>query len=303
MNRPSTNKSGDSNRNNPHCSNRTPASFSAMFLWSRNICKRLLDHSTSWEIVIFHFKIFTQSMQYQRRSYLQCQPSNIVVSSAKTPSYTIQWHEDAVNCNDNCEMWLVSAIFEAESVKINKKCQSTTSFSINNGTMHTLPLTYLFYDAIRIQSFDFQWSTSSKSLHNSLTATHQVDSNPQKATISKLKYQIQTCNTFQTAVCCCPNLYQRMQCIISSNINSHCHFYLHNLIFVNDDALTLIGNKSAIPCRFLLQLLWIVYQILLQWYPQVAAIQSLLKQIHDNICLIIHPPPQLIKIRLATPTR
>ena len=188
-------------------------------------------------------------------------------------------------------------------MKINKKCQSTTSFSINNGTMHTLPLTSLFYDAIRINSFNLLWSTLSKPLHNSLSATQHMDSTTPKITISKSKYQIQTCNMFQTAVCCRPNLYQQVQCIISSNINSHCHFYLHNLIFVNDDALTLIGNKSAIPCRFLLQLLWIVYQILLQWYPQVAAIQSLLKQIHGNICLIIHPPPQLIKIRLATPTR
>ena len=156
---------------------------------------------------------------------------------------------------------------------------------------------------LRTKLFDFLWYTLSKSLHNSLSATQKMDLTTPKATISKRKDQIQTYNTFQTAVCCCPNLYQRMQCIISSNINSHCHFYLHNLIFVNGDALTLIGNKSAMPYRFLLQLLWIVYQILLQWYSQVAAIQSLLKQIHDNICLIIYPPPQLIKIRLATPTR
>ena len=94
-----TNKSSVCKRNRSPRSNRTLASFSTMLLWSRNIFKLLLDHSTSWEIVIFHFKIFTRSMPYQRWSYSQCQPSNIVVSSAKTPSYTIQWHEDAVNCN------------------------------------------------------------------------------------------------------------------------------------------------------------------------------------------------------------
>ena len=74
-----TNKSGDSNRNNPHCSNRTPASFSAMFLWSRNICKRLLDHSTSWEIVIFHFRIFTQSMQYTKDGHI-CNVNHRILS-------------------------------------------------------------------------------------------------------------------------------------------------------------------------------------------------------------------------------
>ena len=99
-----TNKSGNGNRNKPPRSNRTLPSFSTMLLWSRNIFKRLLDHSTSWEIVIFHFRIFTQSMQYQRRSYLQCQPSNIVMSSTKTPSYTIQWRKDAANFNDNCRI-------------------------------------------------------------------------------------------------------------------------------------------------------------------------------------------------------
>ena len=99
-----TNKSGNSNRNKPPRSNRTLPSFSIMLLWSRNIFKRLLDHSTSWEIVIFLFQDFHPKYAYQRRSYSQCQPLNIVVSSAKTPSYTIQWHEDAANCNDNCEM-------------------------------------------------------------------------------------------------------------------------------------------------------------------------------------------------------
>ena len=99
-----TNTSGNSNRNKPPRSNRTLPSFSTMLLWSRNMFACLLERSTSWEIVIFHFKIFTRSMQYQRRTYSQCQPSNIVVSSAKTPSYTIQSHEDAVNCNDNCRV-------------------------------------------------------------------------------------------------------------------------------------------------------------------------------------------------------
>ena len=99
-----TNKSGVSDRNRLPRSNRTLASFSTMLLWSQNIFERLLDHSTSWEIVIFLFQDFHPKYAYQRRSYSQCQPLNIVVSSAKTPSYTIQWHEDAANCNDNCEM-------------------------------------------------------------------------------------------------------------------------------------------------------------------------------------------------------
>ena len=38
-------------------------------------------------------------------------------------------------------------------------------------------------------------------------------------------------------------------------------------------------------------------------YPQAAATQSLSKQSHDNICLIIHPPPQPIKTQLATAAR
>ena len=188
-------------------------------------------------------------MLYQRRSYLQCQALNIVMSNAKTPSYTIQWREDAANCNGNKE------VFYTASMKINKKCHSATSFSINNDTIDTLPLTYFLSNAIRINSFNLLWSTLSKPLHNSLSATQHMDSTTPKITISKSKYQIQTCNMFQTAVCWCPNLYQQVQCIISSNINLHCHFYLHNLISVNDDALTLIGNKSAIPCRFHLQLL------------------------------------------------
>ena len=166
-----------------------------------------LELSTSWEIVIFHFKIFTRSMPYQRWSYSQCQPSNIVVSSAKTPSYTIQWHKDAMICNDNCEMWLLSAIFYAASMKINKKCHSATLFSINNNTIGTLSLTHLFSNAMRIQSFDFQWSTSSKSLHNCLSPKQQMDSTTPKVTISHPKGKIQTYNTLQTAVCCCPNLF------------------------------------------------------------------------------------------------
>ena len=38
-------------------------------------------------------------------------------------------------------------------------------------------------------------------------------------------------------------------------------------------------------------------------YPQAAATQSLSKQSHDNICLIIHPTPQPIKTQLATAAR
>ena len=99
-----TNKSSVCKRNISPRSNLTLAPFSTMLLWSRNIFKRLQDHSTSWEIVIFCLKIFTQCMQCQRLSYSQCQPSNIVMSSTNTPSYTIQWREDAANCNDNCRM-------------------------------------------------------------------------------------------------------------------------------------------------------------------------------------------------------
>jgi len=250
-----TNTSGNSNRNKPPRSNRTLPSFSTMLLWSRNIFKLLLDHSTSWEIVIFCFKIFTRSMPYQRRSYSQCQPSNIVMSNAKTPSYTIQWRENAANCSDNCEMRLLLVIFYTAIVKINKKCQSATSFSINNVAIDTLSLTYPFYNAIRAQSFDFQWPTLSKSLHNSLSTTQKMDSTTPKATISQPKDQIQTCNAFQTAVCCCPNLYQQMQCLVSSNNTQTLHLSHQNLVSVKIVPSTFIDNKSAIPCQFHLQLL------------------------------------------------
>ena len=166
-----TNESGDSNRNRLPRSNCTLASFSTMLLWSQNIFKWLLDHSALWEIVIFRFNIFTQNMQHRGRSYPQCQPWNIVISNAKTPSYTIQWHGGVVDCNDNCEMWLLLVIFYTANVKINKKCQSTTSFSINNGTMHTRSLTCFFSNAIQMQPFHLHWSTSSKSLQNCLFAT------------------------------------------------------------------------------------------------------------------------------------
>ena len=177
-----------------------------MLLWSQNIFKRIIEPSASQDIVIFRFKIFTRSMQYQRRSYWQCQPLNIVVSSANTSSYTIQLHEDAVNCNDNCEMWLFCS-FSIANVKINKKCQSMTSFSINNRTIHTLPLSCFLSNVILTQLFDLLWSTLSKSLHDSLSPTQEMDLTTPKATISQPKDQIQTYNTLQTAVCCCPNLF------------------------------------------------------------------------------------------------
>ena len=54
----------------------------------------------------------------------------------------------------------------------------------------------------------FLLSTLSKSLQNCLTATQHIwIQPPPKVTISQPKYQIQTCNVFQTAVCCCPNLF------------------------------------------------------------------------------------------------
>ena len=99
-----TNKSGASNRNRSPRSDQTLGSFSTMLLWSQDIFKRQLEHSASRETVIFHLSIFTRSKQYQRRSYLQCQPLNIVMSSTKTPSYTIQWRKDAANFNDNCRI-------------------------------------------------------------------------------------------------------------------------------------------------------------------------------------------------------
>ena len=136
-----TNKSGASNRNRSPRSNQTLGSFSTMLLWSQDIFKRQLEPSASRETVIFHLSIFTRSKQYQIRSYLHCQPLNIVMSSTNTPSYIIQWHEDAANCNGNRRMWLLLVVFYTASVKINRKCQSITSFSINNGTMHTLQLT------------------------------------------------------------------------------------------------------------------------------------------------------------------
>ena len=97
-----TNKSGGSNKSRPPRSNCTVISVSTMLLRSRNIFEHLLDHSTSWEIVIFCFKFFIQSMQCQRRSYSQCQPSNIVMSITNTPSYTIQRRKrkDAAKCNN-----------------------------------------------------------------------------------------------------------------------------------------------------------------------------------------------------------
>ena len=107
-------------RNNTPHSNPTLASFSTMLLWSQNIFKRIIEPCASRDIVIFRFKIFTQSMQYQRQSYWQCQPLNIVVSSAKTPSYTIQWHVDAANCNDNCRTWLHD----------HRKCENQQKMSI-----------------------------------------------------------------------------------------------------------------------------------------------------------------------------
>ena len=232
----------------------------------------LLGLSTSWEIVIFCLAIFTQNMQYQRRSYSQCQALNIVMSNAKTPLYTIQWREDAANCNGNCRMWLLLVVFYTASVKISKKCQSITSFSINDGTMYTLPLTYFLSNVIRTQPFDLHWSTSSKSLQNYPSATHQMDSATPKSNNIKAKGPDRDLRCVSNCSMLLSQPIPAVQCIISSNINSHWDFYLHNLISVKDNALTLIGNKSAMPCRFLLQLLWIVYQILLPWYPQVAVI-------------------------------
>ena len=49
-------------------------------------------------------------------------------------------------------------------------------------------------------------------------------------------------------------------------------------------------------CRLLTNATAMAYPKLLQYNPS-------LKQSHDNICLIIHPSPQRIKIRLATPTQ
>ena len=103
-------------------------------------------------------------------------------------------------------MWPLSAIFYTASMKINKKCHSATSFSINNDTIDTLPLTYFLSSAIRIKSFNLLWYTLSKSLHNSLSANQKMDSTTPKVKISQTKDQIETCSVFQTAECCRPNL-------------------------------------------------------------------------------------------------
>ena len=97
-------------------------------------------------------------------------------------------------------MWPLSAIFYTASMKINKKCHSATSFSINNDTIDTLPLTYFLSNVIRTQLLDLLWSTLSKSLHNSLSATQKMDSTTPKVTISQTKDQIEMRFKLQYAV-------------------------------------------------------------------------------------------------------
>ena len=232
----------------------------------------VLERSRSREIVIFCFKIFAQSGIYQRRSYSQCQPTNIVMSSANTPSYNIQWREDAANCNDDCEMWLVLVIFEASCVKINKKCHWTTSFSINNDVIDTLSLTYFFSNAIRCSSFIWTdlYTVQIIAWLPLCHATHGFD-HPKSNNITAKGPN----PDMQYVPSCCLLLPQPISCKCNASfyqITNDTHLLHLTLISVKDDAFTLIGNKSAIPCQFLLQLLWIVYQIILQWYPQVPAI-------------------------------
>ena len=76
---------------------------------------------------------------------------NIVVSSAKTPSYTIQWHDDAG--------WLIVVLRKASifaiqvaSVETSPKYHSTTTPLINNDAINILSLTDPFPGAYEPQN-------------------------------------------------------------------------------------------------------------------------------------------------------
>ena len=162
----------------------------------------------------FLFQDFHPKYAYQRRLYSQCQPLNIVVSSANTSSYTIQWHNDAVNCNESCTVWACWAIFKAASMKISKKCHSLTSFSTNKDRINMLPLANLFSIAIRIQSFTFQRPTASDVC---IIATL-----PRIVSIQTSKSNTITAKEQDPAIQCIPNcsmlLYQpkqQTQCLLS----------------------------------------------------------------------------------------
>ena len=95
------------------------------------------------------------------------------------------------------------------------------------------------------------------------------------------------------------------KCNVSSHRITHKHCIFHtkiwflwrlslpHLLIINQQYL---ANSICNCCRLLTNATAMAYPKLLQYNPS-------LKQSHDNICLIIHPSPQRIKIRLATPTQ
>ena len=66
-----------------------------------------------------------------------------------------------------------------------------------------------------------------QSLHNSLFATHCIDSNHQKVTLSQPKNKIQQCNASQIAVCCYTNPSNKRNVFFHWWINPHFFFYPH----------------------------------------------------------------------------
>ena len=94
------------------------------------------------------------------------------------------------------------------------------------------------------------------------------------------------------------------KCNASSHRIAHKHCIFHTTIWflwrlslpdwspINQQHL---ANSICNCCRLLTNATAMAYPKLLQYNPS-------LKQSHDNICIIIHPPPQLIKTWLATPT-
>lgn len=93
-----TNKSDGNSRNIRPCSVLTLNLLYATIVRPLNMFERILKPFASQEIVIFRFKIFTQSMQHERHRIVTMQSIYIVVLSTKTSLYTIQWHVSAFNC-------------------------------------------------------------------------------------------------------------------------------------------------------------------------------------------------------------